>query len=345
MDIQLEKASSMANFTRLQRQDTGGHYESYFMRANDAAAGNAFWIRYTLYQGEVGKGTKAPMGELWAIFFEKGKPPVAAKSEFPLEKAQFSNSHFALNFDGALLDTTHLIGEAFNCGVNKIAWDLKMVSMPDAKNKTPLFPLPLNAYDAPLPRAKLLVAQPFVLFQGKLTVNGRTISVNSWLGSQNHNWGSRHTDEYAWGQVVGFDNDSDAFLEVASAKLKLGPFMTPYLTPIVLRFRGKDYPLNSYWQTFRNNATVEYFDWHFSGESSDFKLEGRIHAEKEKFIALSYYNPPGDVKTCLNTKIAACDVTLTEKGRLGIVAKLTTQNRAAFEILTSKDDHGMASQF
>lgn len=341
MDIQLEKANATANFTRFQGQNSGGHYESYFMRANDAATGRAFWIRYTIYQGEVGKGTKEAMGELWAIFFEKGKEPAAAKSEFPLANAKYSNSHFALDFDGSSLDTTHLKGEASNCGANKITWGLKMASMPDAKNKAPLFPLPLSAYDAPLPRAKLLVAQPFVLFQGKLTVNGQTISISSWQGSQNHNWGSRHTDEYAWGQVAGFDNDADAFLEVASAKLKLGPFMTPYLTPIVLRFRGKDYALNSYWQAFRNNATVEYFDWYFSGESSDFKLEGRIYAEKEKFVALRYYNPPGDVKTCLNTKIAACDVTLTEKGRLGITAKLTTQNRAAFEILTSKDDHAL----
>jgi hypothetical protein len=345
MDVQLEKARAAANFTRFRGEKSGGHYESYFVRANHTDTGEAFWIRYTIYQNEPGKGTKPAMGELWAIWFEKGKSPVAAKSEFPLSKAEYSNLQFSLNFDGAILDANKLKGAANNCGSNEIRWDLQINPMKQARNATPLFPLPLSAYDAPLPRAKLLVAQPFVTFRGVLMVNGRKIAIDDWQGSQNHNWGSRHTDEYAWGQVAGFDNDADAFLEVASAKLKFGPLLTPYLTPIVLRYQGRDYCLNSYWQAVRNKAELEYFRWTFSGESNELKIEGTITANRGDFVALNYYNPPGDVKTCINSKIAACEVTLTEKSRIGLSAHLVTKNRAAFEILTSRTDHGFSPLF
>ena len=345
MNVQLEKAKATANFTRFRGEKSGGHYESYFMRANNGETGQAFWIRYTIYQNEPGKGKKPPMGELWAIWFEKGKSPIAAKSELPLAKAEYSNSHFSLNFDGATLDATGLQGCASNCGTNSISWDLQMVPLSAARNLSPIFPMPLASYDTPLPRAKLLVAQPFVAFRGNLVVNGKRMAIHDWQGSQNHNWGSRHTDEYAWGQVAGFDNDRDAFLEVASAKLKFGPIITPFLTPIVIRFQGRDYALNTYWQAIRNKAELNYFHWSFSGENKNLKIEGTISANREDFVALNYYNPPGDIKTCINSKVAACEVSLTEKSRIGVNARLVTQNRAAFEILTSNTDHGFTPLF
>jgi Tocopherol cyclase len=345
MQVQLEKARATANFTRYRGAASGGHYESYFMRANDKATGHGFWIRYTLYQPETGKGNKQAMGELWAIYFEKGKAPVAAKSEFPIERTQFSNTNFDLSFDGATLTDSALKGSAENRGENKIEWDLSLRKITTAKDAHALFPMPLTSYDTPLPRAKLLVAQPFVTFAGTLTVNGKKIAISDWQGSQNHNWGSRHTDEYAWGQVAGFDDEPDAFLEVASAKLKIGPVMTPYLTPITLRYRGKEYLLNTYWQAFRNKVTLNYFNWIFSGENADLKIDGHIWADRGDFVALNYYNPPGDVKTCLNSKVASCEITLTEKSRIGLKAELKTKNRAAFEILTSKTDHGLTPLF
>ncbi|MCX7633708.1 MAG: hypothetical protein N2Z22_10290, partial [Turneriella sp.] len=110
MDVRLEKMRAAANFTRFRGSNSGGHYESYFVRANYDH--RAFWIRYTIYQNEPGKGQKPAMGELWAIWFEKGKPPIAAKSEFPLTEVRYYNTHFALDFAGATMDAQHLRGSA-----------------------------------------------------------------------------------------------------------------------------------------------------------------------------------------------------------------------------------------
>ena len=79
MEVQLEKARAAANFTRYRGEKTGGHYESYFMRANNGTTGQGFWIRYTIFQPDnAANSAKQAMGELWAIWFEKGKAPVAA---------------------------------------------------------------------------------------------------------------------------------------------------------------------------------------------------------------------------------------------------------------------------
>jgi hypothetical protein len=181
------------------------------------------------------------------------------------------------------------------------------------------------------------------VFNGTLNVDGQAVQVQDWVGSQNHNWGQKHTDLYAWGQVAGFDNAPGTFLEVATARLKLGPIWAPFMTPIVLRHQGQEYALNALWQTIRAQASFSYFDWRFRSETERMCLEGRISAPREAFVGLSYRNPPGGVKQCLNTKLAACELTLIRRqaGQTESTEMLTTHHRAAFEILTDDRRHGM----
>jgi hypothetical protein len=72
-------------------------------------------------------------------------------------------------------------------------------------------------------------------------------------------------------------------------------------------------------------------------------LEGTITAPREAFVGLNYYNPPGGIKHCLNTKIASCELKVirTRNGRADTPEILTTQHRAAFEILTDDRGHGI----
>jgi len=61
----------------------------------------------------------------------------------------------------------------------------------------PLLLLDPRLYGAPLPKAKSVVPGPHARFTGTLEVDGRVVEVDGWPGSQNHNWGERHTDRYA----------------------------------------------------------------------------------------------------------------------------------------------------
>jgi hypothetical protein len=331
-----EQAIRDANCTRYRPGQTAGHYESFFLRANHPTRPLAFWIRYTIFSPD-GRPADA-LGELWAIYFDgESGGHVAVKREVPLAGCRFDRSRLSVEVDGARLDDGRLSGSAASGG-HTLAWELAFGGA-----AAPLFLLPLDLYAARLPRAKSLVALPMASFDGTLTVDGRAMAVARWVGSQNHNWGSRHTDQYAWGQVAGFDTHPDSVLEVATARLRFGPCWTPPMTPIVLRHRGEEIALNRIAQTLRARAQVRYFEWRFAAASRRWRIDGRISAPRTAFVGLRYRNPPGGTKYCLNSKLAACELTLTDKRAAGGSAEvLSTAHRAAFEILTDDaSEHGV----
>ncbi len=312
----------------------GGHYESFWLRANHPARPLAFWIRYTLFSPK-GRPQDA-IGELWCIWSDgETRSLTAVKREVPITECRFAGDRFEVVVADARLEQGALCGWAQTAG-NRIEWDLHY-----GGGEAPLFHLPQALYDKPLPKAKSLVGLPLAIFNGQLRVNGEVMRIDSWVGSQNHNWGSKHTDHYAYGQVAGFDNAADSFLEIASARIRLGPLWTPWMTPLVLRHEGREHALNGLGRALRNRGRFGYFDWHFTAEDDAVQIAGRIHAPREAFVGLRYYNPPGGDKCCLNSKIAACELTLIDR-HSGRTQTLTTMHRAAFEILSDDfTSHGI----
>jgi hypothetical protein len=313
-----------------------GHYESWFQRANHPSRPLAFWIRYTIFS-PAGRPGDA-VGELWAIAFDGERSRiVAVKQKVPLAQCELSRERLAARIAGAVLDHAGLEGEAHHAG-HEIRWALRYEG-----DAPPLLLLPPKLYDASLPKAKALVGTPLCRYHGRLEVDGEPLPIDGWVGSQNHNWGTRHTDHYAWGQVAGFDDAPESFLEIATARLRLGPVWTPFMTPLVLRHRGEEIALSSLGQAVRADASFRYFEWKFRSETARVAVEGVISAHPDDFVGLRYGNPPGGEKHCLNTKIAACRLTLRRKtlGRVVAVETLHTERRAAFEILTDDRSHGV----
>lgn len=316
------------------RWDGGGdgHYESYFQRANHPTEPRAFWIRYTVF---VPRGRpRDAVGELWAIWFDgHARAITAVKQVIPYTQARFDRARLDARIGESTLSPTGLVGEATSLG-DTLAWDLTYTS-PSA----PLLLFDRPLYDAPFPKAKALVGSPLARFDGALVVNGTRMPIDGWVGSQNHNWGSKHTDEYAWGQVAGFDGAEDSFLEVASARVKVGPVMTPRLTPLVLRHEGEEIRLGGLGTALRAHGEYRFFCWDFETRGEGVAIRGRIEADRGAFVGLPYDNPPGGRKTCLNSKLARCELVLERAGRPKVT--LRTAHRAAFEILTDRTDHGV----
>lgn len=332
MPTPIETFAQKVNWTRYHSQ-LGGHYESFFQRANHPTRPLAFWIRYTIFSPK-GHPEEA-MGELWAIYFngETGHH-IAVKKAVPLQQCTFRSSEFFVEIDEAYLKPGQLGGTIHDQHHN-VVWNLSFHS--DAQ---PLLLLPLPLYTTKLPAAKSLVASPLAIYNGYLTVDDEGVDVTDWPGSQNHNWGSKHTDLYAWGQVAGFENHPASFLEIATARLKIGPVWTPAMTLLVLRHRDRVFALNSLAQSLRAKGSFEHFLWKFKSETPEITIEGTIAAPREAFVGLSYANPPGGIKHCLNTKIASCTLHISQK-RSHMEETLTSPNRAAFEILTDDRQHGI----
>jgi len=320
------------NASRFRPDDDDGFYESYFQRANHPSRPLAFWIRYTVFNPR-GHPDQA-RGELWAIYFDgESERIVAGKQTMPISECRFSPTGLnvqigrsALNeyaLDGSMVTTEHTV-----------AWSLAYQVA-----EVPLLLLPESYYARALPRAKALVGAPNAIFNGSLIVDGIRIGIDGWRGSQNHNWGQRHTDRYAWAQVAGFDNAPGVFLECSTAQLKLGPVWSPRMTVLVLRDGDEEIALNGFWQSLRATARVDRFDWRIATGSDSVRVYGRIRAPADAFVGLRYDNPPGGSKTCLNCKLAGAEFTVERAGRPDRI--LSTRNRAAFEILTERDDHGV----
>lgn len=331
MALDLSTARRTANHARYVPGQRKGHYESFFLRANHPSRPLALWIRYAMTSPE-GRPDFA-RGELWAIVFngETGEH-VAVKREVPMAQALFDRGALRVIMGGAELNDRELRGESYSGG-HVITWELAYEGEAD-----PLFLQPIPLYTAPLPKAKSLVSVPFATFKGTITVDGNPISVEGWPGSQNHNWGQKHTDHYAWGQVAGFDDHPASFLEVATARLRFGPLWTPRLTPMVLRHDGEEHALNTIGQAVKAHGSFEYFTWSFRSRGDDISVEGTIEASARDFVGLSYANPPGGFKHCLNSKIAGCSLVVQRRGR---EERLTSRCRAAFEILTDDRSHGI----
>lgn len=331
MNTLLTRSRERVNFARYVSGQTQGHYESYFQRANHPTRPLAFWIRYTIFSPH--KKPKEALGELWAVYFDgETNQHVVAKTEVPVSACTFAVDAF----DVKIAESTLGLGFLKGCAKsnNEIEWDLRYEN-----GQEPLFLLPLSYYEKGFPKAKALVGVPMAKYNGMIKVNGKSIEIDGWVGSQNHNWGAKHTDHYAWGQVAGFPNSPETFLELGTARLRFGSFWTPAMTLIAIRHHGREYYLNKLVRSFCR-ASVGYFYWNFRAYSQDIQVDGRISAVKDNFVCLRYYNPPGGIKYCLNSKITTCRLALRLKGAHDPEV-LETPHGAAFEILTDKTDHGL----
>jgi hypothetical protein len=108
---------------------------------------------------------------------------------------------------------------------------------------------------------------------------------------------------------------------------------------VVLRDEGQEFALNGLLQAVRASGSFDFFTWRFDTRSPQAHISGHLHAPASAFVGLSYKNPPGGEKTCLNTKLASAEITIR---RPGLPPRtLLTRNRAAFEIVTDRSDHAV----
>jgi len=313
---------------RFRLGEARGHYESWFLRGNHPDRPLAFWFRYTV-TSPTGRPQDA-VAELFAITFdgERGRHGVA-RERHPMIETMFPSSGLGVRIANARLERDHAYGNAHgpnkeSPGAAMIAWDLNF-----SGGGAPLLLLPEGLYSGGFPRAKSLVMQPNVTFKGTYHVGHETTVVDGWRGSINHNWGERHTDRYAWGQVAGFPEAPDTFLEVATARIRLGPILSPPMTPVVLRHRGHEYRLNKLRKLF-GRAHMNGLEWSIKARGDGLRLRATFRTAPLDVVALYYDNPPGGRKICINTKIGSCDLELTTAAG---VEHLRSPHGAAFELL------------
>ena len=293
------------------------YYESRFIRANDPDSARAVWLRETLLLPTVGE----PVADVWVMAFDPAGHR-AVKQQYTIAEAAFSDDPWTARIASAVLDDTAASG-----ALTDARWDLAIT----ASGQEPVRVLADRAYQSRFPTAKTTVRDPLARFQGRLEIAGRGADVDGWMGSVNHNWGTRHTPAYAYGQVCGFDNAPDTTLEIVTARAALGPVLLPGVTLFVFRHEGQQFAVRSIRDSLHSHGRYTPFRWTFGARVGEQMIEGEITAAPADVIGLTYTDTHGGVKYCYNSAIAGCRIQLA--GKAFELAELLSL-RAMFEILT-----------
>ncbi len=330
-------------------RDRRGHVESWFLKANDPVdPGRALWIKFTLLAPRE-PSTEVPVAEVWAIRFDgRGGHHRAGKSTHAVAECTLGESGVDLTFGGCVLRPDHSTG-AVGEGDGRIAWDLRW----DRAGQRASFGFPARwMYERAFPKSKTYTSCPTTSLRGTLSLGDETWALHGWPGMLGHNWGRTHNPRYQWAQcsmfrpTAGGDLLEDTFFEGFSARVAMGPLLTPWLTGAVVRVRGEDLAFNHLLGLFNPSARPGRFAWSLESRRGRRRLRWTVAAAPEDFVGLRYFDPGGRENQCLNSKIADCRLELWKREGRGWVpeADLTGSQSCAYEVLNLAPPHGVSMQ-
>lgn len=297
------------------------------------------WLRYAVH---------APIeldqrvGELRAIVFDgvDGRHR-AVRSEVPIARVALHEPSRERGLHVRIGDATLEDGAASGFahhGPGGIRWHLAWDG-----GAAPLPLLSPRLERATLPRMKASTACPLLTLRGTIEIDGHVLHVDGWRGAQAHRWGHRHAATHAWGEVAGFDDAPDVFLEAASARLALGPALSPPLSVLVLREGVRETLLHDVSSALRVRSRYAPFALELESRADDVRVQARFEAPAAAFVALREPEPARDAgtKIALLTQLAACTLEVQRRGEPA--RSYRTRDRAALELLGTTDA-GLAVQ-
>lgn len=323
------------------RDSEDGHVESWFLKANDPKGTRAIWLKWTVFARAEHKSP--PVAEAWAVVFERDRH-LATKTQVPLEAARFAKGTLDLEVDGCELSLGRARGEVASGG-RRVAYDLAI----GAERCKPIMHLPSPAlYETPFPATKACTPVADARIDGVIRI-GRgpggdeeareEWDVAGWRAMIGHNWGRGHAHLYAWSHVSTWDDvDDDLVFEGISARVRMGPMLSPMATAVFLRMGGEAYDLNGKEVLGANRGLISLRRWEATARGRGLRVRVELAAETDDLVGLHYPNPHGAMTYCLNSKLARARLEIVMPGGRTITA---TSRAAALEIGTRDERHGV----
>jgi hypothetical protein len=277
-----------------------GTYEVWFLTCSDPASGVGYWIRSTLHAPDAGP----PGGMVWFARFDRGDPAgtFGLHRRYALDAVTIAPDGFDVRIGDASFRSGHAQGSLEGAG-RQVRWDL---TFPTGDETYRL--LPDVMYRGALAPTRPYAPNVSTAASGTVEVDGQTFEVEASPAQQGHLFGTRHAERWAWAHCASFD-DEEAVVHALTAQGRRGPFTTPYLTSVGVRWQGR-------WVRLTKISRRRDFDlgrWRIDLGNRRFRLSGRIEAPAPALIRTRYEDPSGVPRFCHNSEVSSSRLALFER--------------------------------
>jgi hypothetical protein len=310
-----------------------GHYESFYVKACSPAGGRGIWLRHTVHK----RPAESLLGSLWLTAFDADADgPRATKLTVEAERLSSPPGSWIRVAD-AEIGPGRLAGgletEAFAA-----SWEIAFDCDADPCRYLPAEWL----YEAPVPRTKFEAPCPNARFAGHLLLDGERLELDGWIGMIGHNWGSEHAERWVWLEGTGFEGRPDAYFDTGAARVRLGPWTTPWIGAGMLVLDGEQHRLGGIGAVRSTDVRESPTGCEFTLPGRDVTVRGSVTAAAKDFVGWVYADPKGPEHNVVNCSIADLDLTVERKGREPL--RLSLPGGAAYELGMRETDHGIPLQ-
>ena len=309
-------------------------HDVWHLKLNDPIARRALWLRFSRLCTTNGFKKTA---ENWAVYYHRGThnqevKKVAVKQTLDLS-AYLPHSEFepAEAFEiGECFFSEHRTQGIINSKGNSIEWDLTILPGP----RSTFSPVPEILKRTGLVKNSVTTLQEQLWVSGKTIVNGETIEWKEALGMAGYRSGSKSGFSWTWGHCNAFSNEqgepSDFIFEGLTARVKLGPVVSPPFSAFFFHYQGKPYFFNTVMGLFHLKSKSSLNEWQFEASRGDLAFRGHMKAEHKYFACLTYEDTNGSLLYCASSKLSDMRILVYRNGKLE--STLVAQGTAAFEV-------------
>ena len=310
-----------------------GHYESFYVKAARPGGGRAIWIRHTVHK----RPGAEPKGSIWFVLFDReAEGPRATKVTVPAAGLSAPEGAWIKVADAE-------IGPGRAKGTvstDALAASWEMAFSGDAP---PCKYLPSDRlYETRLPKTKFVAPFPAASFSGTLEVDGEKVELAGWPGMIGHNWGTEHAERWVWLEGTGFPDAPGSYFDAGAARIKLGPWTTPWVPSGMLVLDGVEHRLGGFGKIRAAEVEDSPTACEFALPGDDVVVRGRVSAPAKDFVGWVYADPEGPEHNTVNC--SAADLELTVERPALPARTLTLPGGAAYECGMRETDHGIPIQ-
>jgi len=310
-----------------------GHYESFYLKACRPGGGQGLWIRHTVHK----RPDAEPNASIWFTLFDReAEGPRATKATVPASELSVPEGGWIRVAD-AEIGPGRARGAVGGDSLTA-SWDLSFSG--DAE---PCQYLPSERlYETRLPKTKFVAPFPDARFSGRIEIDGEAIELDGWPGMIGHNWGTEHAERWVWLEGTGFEGSPGTYFDTGAARIKLGPWTTPWIAAGMLTLEGEQHRLGGFGKVRSSEVSASAGECSFVLPGKDIVVRGRVAAPRKDFVGWVYADPDGPEHNTINCSVADLELTVERPAEPPL--RLSLPGGGAYELGMRETDHGIPIQ-